>query len=127
MRYLCLIYLDEQELAAMPAQAVSDLNAAHHKVNDTLMARGHFRAADALAPAKDTQCVQVRKGKMVIRDGPFAEAKEMVAGFYFIEAADLAEATRLAAEIPSCGIGTIEVRPCRQLEVIGEKPHWGGE
>ena len=64
---------------------------------------------------------------MIVRDGPFAEAKEMVAGFYFIEAENLQQATEIAARIPSCAIGTIEVRPCRQLEVIGRTPHWGDQ
>jgi hypothetical protein len=127
MKYLCLIYLDEQELAAMPAGEVSALNAAHHDVNDTLRASGHFIVAEALEPAQATKTVRVKKDKMLVRDGPFAEAKEMVAGFYFIEANDLDEATAIAARIPSAGIGTIEVRPCRQLQVDGEEPRWGSE
>ena len=125
MRYLCLIYLDEQDMAAMPAEDMSALNAAHHDLNDTLKTGGHFRAAEALQPAAATACVKVRRGKMSVRDGPFVEAKEMVAGFYFIEAGDMQEATAIAARIPSCAIGTIEVRPCRQLHVDGEEPHWG--
>jgi hypothetical protein len=127
MKYLCLIYLDEQELAAMSKTDESALNAAHHTVNDGLKASGHFIVAEALAPAKTTRTVRIRNGKLMVRDGPFAEAKEMVAGFYFLEAASLEEATTLAARIPSANIGTIEVRPCRQLEVIGEKPKWGSE
>jgi len=125
MRYLCLIYLDEQELGGMPPTDQSELNQAHHDVNDGLKAAGHFRAAEALGPASATQTVKVRRGKMIVRDGPFAEAKEMVAGFYFIEADTMQQATEIAAKIPSCAIGTIEVRPCRQLEVIGQIPHWG--
>jgi hypothetical protein len=125
MRYLCLIYLDEQELANLPPQDASDLNQAHHDVNEQFKAAGQFRAAEALGPAQETKTVRVRNGKVAVRDGPFAEAKEMVAGFYFLEAATLEEATQLAARIPSAGIGAIEVRPCRMLEVIGREPHWG--
>jgi hypothetical protein len=125
MKYLCLIYLDEQELGAMPGPDVSALNAAHHDLNDTLRTTGHFIVAEALAPAAATQTVRVKKGKALVRDGPFAEAKEMVAGFYFIEARDLDEATAIAARIPSASIGTIEVRPCRQLQIDGEEPRWG--
>jgi hypothetical protein len=127
MRYLCLIYLDEQELASMPPADVSDLNQAHWDVNEGLKAAGHFRAAEALGPANTTQTVKVRRGKMLVRDGPFVEAKEMVAGFYFIEADNIQQATEIAARIPSCAIGTIEVRPCRQLEVEGGVSHWGDE
>jgi hypothetical protein len=125
MKYLCLIYLDEQELGAMPAGELSALNAAHHQLNDTLRTNGNFIVAEALAPAAATKTVRVKKDKMLVRDGPFAEAKEMVAGFYFIEAHDLDEATAIASRIPSAGIGTIEVRPCRQLHVDGEEPRWG--
>jgi hypothetical protein len=125
MRYLCLIYLDEQELGAIPPQEVSDLNAAHWAVNDQMKRAGNFRAAEALAPARETKTVKVRSGRLMVRDGPYAEAKEMVAGFYFLEAKDLEEATALAARIPSAAIGAIEVRPCRMLDVIGQESHWG--
>ena len=127
MRYLCLIYLDEQELAAIPPQAASDLNAAHWAVNDQMKSTGNFRAAEALSPAGSTKTVRVRNGKLMVRDGPFAEAKEMVAGFYFLEARDLEEATALAARIPSAAIGSIEVRACRILDVIGTPSHWGDD
>ena len=127
MKYLCLIYLDEQELGAMPPDDLSALNAAHHDVNDQMKTAGNFLAAEALTPAKATKTVRVRNGKTLVRDGPFAEAKEMVAGFYFVEARDLEEATQLAARIPSCAIGSIEVRPCRQLDIIGEAPRWGAD
>ncbi len=127
MRYLCLIYLDEQELAAIPPQEASDLNAAHWAVNDEMKKAGNWRAAEALAPAQSTKTVRVRNGKLLVRDGPFAEAKEMVAGFYFLEAKDLDEATALAARIPSAAIGSIEVRPCRMLDVIGQQSHWGDD
>jgi hypothetical protein len=127
MRYLCLIYLNEQELGAMPPQEASDLNAAHWAVNDQMKRTGNFRAAEALGPGQATKTIRVRNGKLLVRDGPFAEAKEMVAGFYFLEAKDLEEATALAARIPSAAIGSIEVRPCRMLEVIGQESHWGDD
>lgn len=127
MRYLCLIYLDEQELGTIPAQEASDLNAAHWAVNDEMKKTGNFRAAEALSPANSTKTIRVRNGKLLVRDGPFAEAKEMVAGFYFLEAKDLEEATELAGRIPSAAIGSIEVRACRMLDVIGQESHWGDD
>ena len=127
MRYLCLIYLDEQELGAIPPQEASDLNAAHWAVNDQMKKSGNFRSAEALGPAGSTKTIRVRNGKLQVRDGPFAEAKEMVAGFYFLEARNIEEATELAGRIPSAAIGSIEVRPCRMLDVIGTPSHWGDD
>ncbi|MEO8295844.1 MAG: YciI family protein [Gemmatimonadota bacterium] len=117
MKYLCLIYLDEKQMDAMPATEMSALNLEHLQLNDRLRASGHFVEADALEPARATAQVRVRQGKPVVMDGPFAETKELVAGFYLIEARDMEEAAEIAARIPSARLGTVEVRPTRQLEV----------
>lgn len=120
MKYLCLIYIDETELDAIPEPGASELNAEHLALNRQLHASGHFVEAEALSPAKASACVRVRNGKTIVTDGPFAEAKEMVAGFYLIEAADLKEAASIAARIPAARTWTVEVRPTRQLVVNGE-------
>jgi len=125
MKYLCLIHLDEEALAAMPAAEMSTLNAAHLDFNDGLRKTGHFIVAEALEPAATTATLRVRQGKTTVTDGPFAETKEMVAGFYLIEARDLDEAVAIAARIPSAPLGTIEVRPARQLVVEGRPLRWG--
>ena len=122
MRYLCLIYLDEKEMDAMPAGDMNALNAEHLDLNDSLRKSGHFIEAEALEPARTTACVRVRKGKKSMTDGPFTEAKELVAGFYLIEARDRNEAIQVAARIPSARLGTVEVRPTRQLVVEGRQP-----
>ena len=122
MRYLCLIYLDEGQLAALPAKEVEALNARHLQYNDELLDRGVFIEAEALQPAASTTCVRVRNGKPSLTDGPYAEAKEMVAGFYLIEARDLNEAVQVAARLPAAPLGVVEVRPCRDLEIDGV-PH----
>ena len=119
MRYLCLIYLDEKELAAMPEGQVSALNERHLALNEQLLKSGQFVEAEALQPAAAATCLQVRNGRTVLTDGPFLETKEMVAGFYLVEARDLNEAIQIAARLPSAPLGTIEVRPCRDLEVEG--------
>jgi hypothetical protein len=124
-RYLCLIYLNEQQLNAMPAAEMNDLNARHLDFNDDLRKSGHFIVAEALQPASQTACIRIRQGKVTVTDGPFAETKEMVAGFYLIEAGDLREAIDIAARIPSARLGTIEVRPARQLVVEGRELRWG--
>lgn len=125
MKYLCLIHLNESELAAMPAQEVSDLNARHLNFNDGLRETGHFIVAEALAPAQETTRVTTRGGTLHITDGPFTEAKEVIAGFYLIEANDVKEATEIASRIPSASFGIVEVRPCRQLIVEGRALRWG--
>ena len=117
MKYLCLIYLDEQRMDAMPAAEMSALNQRHLDFNDGLRASGHFVEAEALDPARATATIRVRPGKTTVTDGPFAETKELVAGFYLLEAHDLAEAVEIAKKIPSASLGTIEVRPTRQLIV----------
>jgi hypothetical protein len=116
-----MIYLGEQELAAMPQAEISALNARHLEFNDGLLTNGHFIEAEALESVAATTCVRVRQGKTVVIDGPFAETKEQVAGFYLIEARDLDQAIHIAARIPSAPLATIEVRPCRDLIVDGVK------
>lgn len=121
MRYLCLIYMDEKELAAIPQAQISALNARHLEFNDGLLTKGQFIEAEALEAVAATTCIRVRHGKTVIIDGPFAQTKEQVAGFYLIEARDLDEAIQVAARIPSAPLATVEVRPCRDLIVDGVK------
>ena len=125
MKYLCLIHLNESELAAMPVQEVSDLNARHLDFNDALRETGNFIVAEALAPARESTRVTLRGGKRHLTDGPFTEAKEMIAGFYLIEAHDMKEAVEIASRIPSANLGTVEVRACRQLIVEGRPLRWG--
>ena len=119
MRYLCLIVWNEDTLADLPPQEVNRLNAAHLSLNESLIASAQFVEAEPLEPAAMSACVRVRNGTTHVTDGPFAETKEQVAGFYLIEARDLNEAIQVAAKLPSAAYGTIEVRPCRQLVVDG--------
>ena len=117
MRYLCLIHLDEQKLDALPHAERNALNAAHLDYNDELRTRGHFLLAESLDPPRTASCVKVRGGKPVVTDGPFAETKEQLAGFYLVDARDLNEAIRIAAKIPAARVGSVEVRPVRELSV----------
>jgi hypothetical protein len=119
MKYLCLIYLNEDEMDAMPAHEMDALNERHLDFNDGLRKSGHFVEAEALAPGRATAKVRVRKGSIGVTDGPYAESKELVAGFYLIEAVDMEEAIAIASHIPSASLATIEVRPTRQLIVPG--------
>ena len=119
MRYLCLIYHDEKTLAAMPEKEMNELNARHLAYNEELLAGGRFIEAEALEPAAAATCVRLRNGRVNLTDGPYAETKEMVAGFYLVEARDLNEAIQIAASLPSAHLGIVEVRPCRNLVVDG--------
>lgn len=121
MKYLCLIYLDEQRMDAMPPGEMNDLNARHVAFNEGLRTSGHFIEAEALQPGRTTACVRVRQGKPSVTDGPFTESKELVAGFYLIEARDMSEAVEIAARIPSAPLGTVEVRAIRRLIVDGRE------
>jgi hypothetical protein len=119
MRYLCMIYLDEKQLAAMPQAEMDALNERHLALNEDLLNSGHFVEAVALTPGSSATCIRVRNGRTAVTDGPYAETKEMVAGFYLVEARDLNEAISVAARLPAAPLGTVEVRPCRDLEVGG--------
>jgi len=121
MKYLCLIYLNESQMDALPAGEMNTLNVKHLELNDRLRVSGHFIEAEALQPSGEAACVRVRQGKVSVTDGPFAETKELVAGFYLIEARDLKEAVEIAARFPSAPLGTVEVRATRQLIVDGRQ------
>src|SRR6202049_668049 len=108
MKYLCLVYMDEKKLDAVPE---SECRAC----GDALREGGHHIAAEALASIHTATTVRGRAGKGTVMEGPFAETKEQLAGFYLIDAKDLNEAIQLAAKIPPARVGAIEVRPVREL------------
>ena len=114
MKYLCLVYLEEKTFDAAPDRP-SDKEC--FAFGEGIRKNGRYIAAEALQPVKTARTVRVRNGKTSITDGPFAETKEQLGGFYLIDAADLDEATRLAAKIPPARVGTIEVRPIRELDL----------
>ena len=108
MKYLCLVYGEEQALAKM---------ADEHCVafDEEVKKSGHCIASEALQPVSTATTVRVRNGKVAVTDGPFAETKEFLAGFYMIEARDLNEAIQIASRIPPAAVGSIEVRPIRPI------------
>ncbi len=108
MKYLCLVYGEEKALANM---------ADEHCVafDEDVRRSGHCIASEALQPVSTATTVRVRNGKVSVTDGPFAETKEFLAGFYMIEARDLNEAIQIASRIPPAAVGSIEVRPIRPI------------
>lgn len=120
MRYLLSIYWDEEKLASLPKDELEGLNRRHVAFNRELQASGHWIEAEALSPSTDATCVRAVDGRSKVVDGPFAEAKEVVGGFYLIEAADLDEALSIAERVPSVGYAVVEVRPTMRLQADGE-------
>ena len=108
MKYLCLVYMEERTLADIPDSECM-------AYGDSLRKSGRYVAAEALQRVETATTVRVRNGKVSLTDGPFAETKEQLAGFYLIDAKDLDEAIQIAARIPPARVGSIEVRPVREL------------
>jgi hypothetical protein len=109
MKYLCLVYLEEEKLHAVPDSECANCGAGFRE-------RGFLIAAEALQPVQMATTVRIRNGRVSITDGPFAETKEQLAGFYLIEARDLNDAIQVASKIPPAREGSIEVRPVRDLD-----------
>jgi hypothetical protein len=108
MKYLCLVYLDENRQPEVPDEDCVEFDAG-------IRGSGHCLASEALHSVQTATSIRVRNGRLSITDGPFAETKEQLAGFYMIEARDLNEAIQIAAKIPPARIGCVEVRPIRPV------------
>jgi hypothetical protein len=115
MKYLCLVYDDERNLDAMSNGEFEGLVAQCLAVDEELRKSGRVIASEALQPVQTATTVRVRNGKVSTVDGPFAETKEQLGGFFLIDAQDLDEAIQVAAKIPSARLGSIEVRPIWDL------------
>ncbi len=108
MKYLCLVYLDQEHWNACPDPLCAEYA-------QQLVQSERLLAAEPLHPVHTATTVRVRNGQVTLYDGPFAETKEQLAGFYLVDAADLNEAIRIASGIPPAKHGSIEVRPVREL------------
>ncbi len=111
MQYLLLIYQNEADMAAIPPDA--PMMTEYMTFTQDIIRSGAFKAGDALQPSQTATTVRVRDGKTLATDGPFAETREQLSGYYLIDAKDLDEAIALAARIPGARLGAIEVRPIR--------------
>jgi hypothetical protein len=111
MKYLCLIYDEEKNFASMGKTQLDALMGEYRAFTESIKASGHHLAGQQLQPVHTATSVRVRNGKVSATDGPFAETKEQLGGFYMIDAKDLNDAIQIASRIPSAKIGTIEVRP----------------
>jgi hypothetical protein len=111
MQYLLLIYQNEAELAASDPAAMQAMMAEYGSFTQSIIQAGNFKAGDALQATSTATTVRVRGGKTMTTDGPFAETREQLGGYYLIDAKDLDEATGIAARIPAARTGSVEVRP----------------
>lgn len=111
MQYLLLIYDEEKTWESMSEAERQATFAEYGTFTREVRESGHFKAGEALQPVSTATSVRVRDGKVLSTDGPFAETREQLGGFYLIEAKNLDEAVAIAARIPSARFGTIEVRP----------------
>ena len=114
MQYMLLIYHNEQGWADLPKDQLQAMVAAYGAFTQELIASGAMRAGSALRPAATATMVRVRNGKVQTTDGPFAETKEQLGGYYLIDVANVDEAVKWAAKIPSANGGTIEIRPLEE-------------
>src|SRR5918998_767483 len=111
MKYLCLIYENEKNWESLPPAESEAIMNEYFAFTETISRNGQLVAGEALQPTQTATTVKVRNGKVSTTDGPFAETKEQLGGFYLIEAKDLNEAIQIAAKIPSARFGQIEIRP----------------
>jgi hypothetical protein len=114
MKYLCLIYDEEKKLHSMTTAEMDALMGEYFAFTDELAKSGHMLGGNDLQPVQNATTVRVRNGKTLTTDGPFAETKEQLGGYFLVEATDLNEAIQIAARIPSAKIGSIEVRPIQE-------------
>ncbi len=116
MKFLFMIFHDEKTLDALPKPQMQTLVDSALDYMEELRRSGHFIVSNALQRARTARTVRVRGGKATITDGPFAETKEQLGGFFLIEAKDMDEACEVASRFPPARLGTIEVRPVQELQ-----------
>lgn len=117
MQYLCLIYEAESMLSAQPDDEKQAIMGEYFQFTNDVKESGKFVAGDALMPTETATSVRVRNGETLLTDGPFAETKEQLGGYYLLECKDLDEAIAHAVRIPAARFGTIEVRPIMVFDV----------
>jgi hypothetical protein len=123
MQYMLLIYDNEADWQKLPPTARQALMNEYEAFADGIVKSGQFKAADRLSPSSSATTVRVRDGRTLTTDGPFAETKEQLGGYFLIEAEDLDAVVAVAARIPSARAGCVEVRPLWQSGMLDDQPH----
>ena len=117
MKYLCLIYDEEQRWTTMTQAEMEAMMGEYIAFTKDISQSGHYLGGNDLQPTRSATTVRVRNGRLSTTDGPFAETKEQLGGYYLIEAKDLNEAIQIASRIPSAKLGAIEVRPIQEHDI----------
>ena len=115
MRYLCLIYENEKSFETMPKEEADAVFGEYFTFTEGIKQSGKHLGGEALQPSQTATTVRVRNGKVTTTDGPFAETKEQLGGYYLINANDLNDAIQVAAKIPSARYGSVEIRPIMEF------------
>ena len=115
MRYLLMICTDESWLGAMSPQEGAEMLAGYGAFGEEMARRGVLQGGERLRPTSDATTVRVQDGKVLTSDGPFAETKEQIGGYYLVDCKDLDEAIEVASKIPGARHGAVEVRPIWEL------------
>ena len=115
MQYLCLIYGDETQWEKWSKPELEKMMGEYFEFGDSIRQGGQYIGGNPLQPTRTATTVRVRNGKVSTTDGPFAETKEQLGGYYLIEAKDLNEAIQIGARIPGAKHGSIEVRPIQEM------------
>jgi hypothetical protein len=115
MQYMLLIYANEAEFNRRSAEENKKISQEYMKVTEEIKKSGHFKLGDRLESVTTATTVRVRDGKPLTTDGPFAETREQLGGYYIIEAKDLDEAVGIATKLPGTRLGSIEVRPIMRM------------
>jgi len=115
MRYILLIYSKETDWTTLPDRQKGEIYQQYVTFTDSLKKSGHYVAGDGLEPTSTATTVRVRDGKALTTDGPFAETREQLGGYYLIQAKDLDDAAAVAARVPGAVMGSIEIRPIMQM------------
>src|SRR5689334_861681 len=121
MKYLLTIYADESRYATMTPEDSAALMTAYGAFGEEAQAAGALLGGEGLQPTATATTVRVRDGETLLTDGPFAETREQLGGYYLLECADLDEANRWAAKIPDAAVGAVEVRPVMDYEAMGRE------
>ncbi len=120
MKYMLLVHHDQEAFARRPEAERSSLLRESVQLANQLHANGQYLGAAPLHPSSETTCVRVRDGQRVVTDGPFAETREQIGGYFLVEARDRDEAIEIAGRIPGARIGTVEVRPVTEVDGLPE-------
>jgi hypothetical protein len=115
MKYLCLIYSDESQYPRMSPQDLGAMMGEYMAFGADIQKSGNYIGGNRLQPTQTATTVRIRNGKMSTTDGPFAETKEQLGGYYLVEAKDLNDAIQIASRIPGARHGSVEVRPIAEL------------